>query len=116
MISEMRKRTFKNTAFLVIIAATLVAGYSYANEDLRDPSTARKSTPVPYDEIGIDSIQHYIINYERDLEYVYGLTPKSLVGLSLRAFKAWTRKYTGRDLPVLVFRYQEPDWYEDAIS
>lgn len=66
------------------------------------PFRERLRSPKPYSELGIDTIQRYIIEHEIDID-VYD-DDEALQGVSLRAFKAWSRKYTGRDYPVVVFR------------
>ena len=66
------------------------------------PYRERLRSPKPYSELGIDTIQRYIIDHEIDIDVydVYDIPQ----GVSVRAFKAWSRKYTRRDYPVVVFR------------
>lgn len=68
------------------------------------PFRYRVESPKAYSELGIDTIQRYIIEHEIDID-IYGYDEeKKLTGISLRAFKAWSRAFTGKNYPVLAFR------------
>ncbi len=111
----LRNKTIKT--FFTLLVALLFTNSSlflYANEELYLGSK-HKTQPIPYSEIDIDSIQEYIIDNEQKLKEVYGSYPQNyLVGMSLRAFKAWSEKFTGKYIPVTVFKIQEPDYDESA--
>ncbi len=110
-----RNKTIKTFfALVMVLLFANVVTYGYIDQVFA-PGPNHKTKPIPYSEIGIDTIQEYIINYERNLVQIYGYDPYNyLAGMSLRAFKAWSEKFTGKDIPVIVFKIQEPDYKINA--
>ena len=103
----MQKRVKILFGAILLALTTQVSAFKYVYE--RDNTSPNPILPLDSClKLGADSIQQYIIDSESDLNR--HLSPSECVGLSLRAFKAWSQKYTGKNSPVVVFNYSEPEW------
>ena len=95
---------------ILLVLTIQVSAFKY----VRDNTSPNPILPLDSClKLGADSIQQYIIdsdmnNSNHDLQRTLSLS--ECVDLSLRAFKAWSQKYTGKNSPVVVFNYSEPKW------
>lgn len=86
----------RNWTILLLSLANILFAFSASAHEQTKMRLWKRSTPIPYEKIGIDTLQQSILKYELDMRYVYdsSKTYTDYGGMCLRAFYVWAKRYT----------------------